>query len=186
MRGRDKLLEDVDGTPLVRVMANRARKACAQVRVMLGKTHSARAQALTDLDVAIFHTDPDGGMGDTIRQGILAGAATPHQGPVMILLADMPEITAHDLHLMWAMQAQAPDHIWRAASADGKAGHPVIFPAALIGELAQVTGDKGASDVIARHQAQVMLIPLTGQRAHLDLDTPEDWQAWRAGSGQKA
>jgi CTP:molybdopterin cytidylyltransferase MocA len=101
-------------------------------------------------------------------------------GPVLVALADMPEITAQDLYLMLSLGAQAPGTILRAATKDGRPGNPVFFPADLLPELAQLTGDAGARDILKREAARVALLPLKDDRAAVDLDTPEDWAAWRA------
>jgi CTP:molybdopterin cytidylyltransferase MocA len=56
----------------------------------------------------------------------------------------------------------------------------VIFPRDLWSDLARVTGDEGGRAVIQANKGRVRVIPLPGQMATLDLDTPEDWAAWRA------
>ena len=57
MRGRDKLLEDVDGQALLRLMVARARKAGASaVRVVLAEGQTDRAAELRDFtDIEIIH-----------------------------------------------------------------------------------------------------------------------------------
>jgi molybdenum cofactor cytidylyltransferase len=59
----------------------------------------------------------------------------------------------------------------------------VLFPADLLPELAALTGDTGAREVLTRHATRVHLVPLKGDRALVDLDTPEDWADWRARGG---
>ena len=68
--------------------------------------------------------------------------------------------------------------IIRATTEDGHPGHPVIFPAALLPEMAALRGDAGARDLLSRHPVRFLALP--GSRAVTDLDTPEDWAAWRA------
>jgi CTP:molybdopterin cytidylyltransferase MocA len=93
----------------------------------------------------------------------------------------MPDITAGDIYLMVSLHPQAPDAILRAATADGRPGHPVLFPADLLPDLARLSGDEGARGVLKRHGARVTLLPLKDDRAAVDLDTPKAWAAWRAG-----
>ncbi|NKX46488.1 nucleotidyltransferase family protein [Roseicyclus persicicus] len=178
MKGRDKLLEDMGGEPLLRLMARRATKAGVPVRVVLGPAQDARRAALDGLAVEIVEATGTDGMAASIRAGV-AGLA----GPVLVALADMPEITAQDLYLMLSLGAQSPGTILRAATQDGRPGNPVLFPADLVPELAQLTGDAGARDILKREAARVALLPLQGDRAAVDLDTPEDWAAWRARRG---
>ncbi len=174
MRGKDKLLEPVAGEPLLRVMARRACKAAA-TRVVVGADQSLRERALDGIDVAVVYAPDNAGMAASIAAGVRGLS-----GPVLIMLADMPEVTAYDLHLLIALSAQAPDAILRAAAADGTPGHPVLFPPGLVAELATLTGDRGAAPVIHAHANKVHLVPLKGNRALTDLDTPEDWATWRA------
>jgi CTP:molybdopterin cytidylyltransferase MocA len=99
----------------------------------------------------------------------------------MILPADMPELDSDDLRAMIEAFDQAPHAILRAASADGRPGHPVIFPADLRGKLQGLRGDEGARSVLAQYHARVILIALPDQHSLTDLDTPEAWAAWRTG-----
>ena len=87
------------------------------------------------------------------------------------------EITEADLSRMLAAFAGQPGKVHRAAAEDGTPGHPVIFPRRLFVELSVVTGDGGGRRVTAGEE--VVLHPLPGQRALLDLDTPEDWADFR-------
>ena len=176
MRGRDKMLEEVEGEALVRLMARRALKSGVPVRVVLGPGQDARRAVLGDLPVEILEAEGADGMAASIRAGV-AGLS----GPVLILLADMPEITAQDIYLMISLQARAAGAILRAATRDGRPGHPVLFPADLLGDLARLSGDEGARALLQREAARVHLLPLADDRAVIDLDTPEAWDAWRDG-----
>lgn len=178
MRGADKLLEEVGGEPLLTVMARRAAKA-GRLRVTLPEGNAARAEALAGIDCDIV-TLP---AGCDQSQSLAAGVAGL-SGPVLVMLADMPEVTAHDLHLLLALSRQAPNAILRAADADGTPGNPVLFPAGLLPDLQKIKGDKGARGLLKQHAARLHLVPLPGQRALTDLDTPEDWAAWRAAHSQ--
>jgi len=174
MRGRDKLMEAVDSAPLLTVMARRAAKA-GPLRVTLPAGNTDRASALSGLDCEVIPLPSGATQGQSLAAGV-AGLT----GPVLVMLADMPEVTAHDLHLMLALSRQAPQAILRAAGADGTPGNPVLFPSDLLPALQGITGDKGARDLLKREAARVHLVPLQGRRALIDLDTPEDWAAWRA------
>jgi molybdenum cofactor cytidylyltransferase len=175
MRGADKMLEDVGGTPLLNVMARRCAKVGPTI-VVLGPDQDARLEALTDVECDVKFAQQDTGMSSSIVTG-LGGLDAP---AAMIVLADMPEVTAHDMYVLATLAAQAPKMIFRAAAADGTPGHPVIFPAHLFGELSEITGDQGARDVLKRHSNLIHLVPLPENRALTDLDTPEAWAAWRA------
>jgi molybdenum cofactor cytidylyltransferase len=176
MRGGDKLLEPVEGLALLRRQAGFALQVCADVVVTLRDGDAARRAVLQGLAITVIEVaDAGEGMAASIRAGV-AGA----RGAVMVLPSDMPEIDAADLRAVIAAFDQAPQAIWRGASAAGVAGHPVVFPADLVAELLTIRGDAGARAVIQRHAARVRLCPLPAEHALTDLDTPEAWQAWRA------
>jgi len=177
MRGVDKLLEEVDGEALLRVMARRAAKA-GRLRVVLPDGNTARAACLDGIDCDIVLLPAGSDMSASLKAGT-GGLSTP----VLVVLADMPEVTAHDMHLMIALSGQAPKAILRAASSDGTPGNPVLFPVNMLPELQAIEGDKGARDLLKRHAARLHLIPLPDAHALTDLDTPEDWAAWRAARG---
>ncbi|MHA6345218.1 nucleotidyltransferase family protein [Roseivivax sp. CAU 1761] len=179
MRGADKLLEPVDGVPLLRLQADRARQVAARVLVALPDPAGARGAALAGLDVQVVPVAaPEEGMAASIRAGIAAlpdGAAG-----LMILPADMPEIDAADMARLRDRFDPAAPRILRGASADGRPGHPVLFPRARFADLAGLSGDAGARALLRREAASVELVTLPGAHALTDLDTPEAWAAWRA------
>ncbi|WP_338065756.1 nucleotidyltransferase family protein [Oceaniglobus ichthyenteri] len=176
MAGADKLLEDVGGIALLRDRAQAALAACPRVCVALPVAARARLAALSGLPVAVVEVpDAAEGMAAALRAGALAAGAQPG---LLVMLGDMPEITAADLRRL--ISAFDGESIIRAASADGVPGHPVIFPADCLPAFADLTGDRGARDILAAHKHRIKLMPLEGIRALVDLDTPEAWAAWRA------
>lgn len=179
MRGSDKLMEDVGGETALHRAARVARASGARVFVTLPESgpHSVPRRAeLSGLEVrALPIRDAHEGMAASLRAGVAAAGSA---AGLMVLLPDMPEITDSDLSRMLAAFAVQPGKVHRAAAEDGTPGHPVIFPRRLFVELAVVTGDVGGRRVMAGEE--VVLHPLPGQRALMDLDTPEDWAAWRA------
>mgnify|MGYP003662944930 CR=1 FL=1 len=178
MRGRDKLLEDVGGQPLLRRQAIMAR-TIGPVVVALPPAPHPRYTALSGLDItALPVPDAAEGMGASLGAGFAALPAGTRAA--MVLLADMPDLTADDLACVAAaVDLDSDTRIWRGATADGAPGHPIVFAAALFAQMARLTGDDGGRGVVAQAGDRVQLVPLPGNRARLDLDTPEDWAAWR-------
>ncbi len=183
MRGADKLAEIIDGIPLLTRIATAARAVSTQVFVALPGAAHPRLQLIAGLDVVPL-TLPEAteGMSGTLRAGV---AALPDCARFMILLADLPELDAADLRAVCCAPAFAPDAlIWRGATADGKPGHPILFDASLRPLFAALSGDGGGENIVNPLRAQTYLVPLAGQRARRDLDTPEEWAAWRGSRGQ--
>jgi molybdenum cofactor cytidylyltransferase len=92
----------------------------------------------------------------------------------------MPSFTTAALQGLIAAFRADPGQILRGGTEDGQPGHPAIFPRDLWPALASVTGDEGGRSVIQANKGRVRVIPLPGPMALLDLDTPEDWAAFRA------
>lgn len=181
MRGADKLLEPIDGEALLTRIARAALATGWPVTVALPPDRPGRAAALAGLNLrAVTVPDPGPGMAASLVAGLQAMPA----GPVMLLLADLPEITAEDLVQMVRAHQDAPGLIHRGTAADGTPGHPVIFPGWARPELLRLEGDQGAREVIRRHADRLRLTALPGAHATTDLDTPEAWAEWRALRGQ--
>jgi molybdenum cofactor cytidylyltransferase len=177
MRGRDKLLERVDGRPLLALLAAEALASRArEVLVVLPPGAEARRAALAGLDARIVEAEGHAeGMGGSLRAGIAALA--PDAGGVVVMLGDMPEVTAAGIDRLIAAHA-AGGAISRATGPDGAPGHPVLFARRYLPELLASAGDEGARALIRAEAARVVAVPLPGALA--DLDTPEAWAAWRA------
>jgi len=96
----------------------------------------------------------------------------------------MPDLTTADLNtVLQAVDPRSDARIWRAVTQSGAAGHPTVFHADLLPELLALRGDTGGRAVAQAYRAQTRLIPLPAEHARTDLDTPQDWAAWRAAQG---
>ncbi len=178
MLGRDKLLELIDTEPLLTRITRAALTTGCPVSVTLPPDKPARAAALACLNVQhIPVPNAQDGMAASLKTGL---AALPANAPVLLLLADLPEITPKDLQTVLTAWQDTPDLILRGSASDGTPGHPVAFPAWTRADLTRITGDEGARSLLVRHKDKVRLIALPGQHATTDLDTPEDWANWRA------
>ena len=176
MQGADKLLERIDGTPLLLRQAKAAQAAAGQVLVALPPNRPARRAALAGIDVIqVIVTDANEGMGASIRAGV---SSLPEGATGMAVLpADMPDISADDIETVLKAFSKTSDRIVRGASSDGRQGHPVVFPARLFQKLKTLKGDEGARSVLKNETP--FLVPLPDEHALIDLDTPEDWASWR-------
>jgi molybdenum cofactor cytidylyltransferase len=156
MRGADKLMEPVEGVPLLLRQARVALATGAPVIVTLPPDRPARNAALAGLDLMTVPVpDAAQGLSASIRAGVRARAR----------------------------HAAIPDLILHGTAADGTPGHPVLFPVWALPGLAVLTGDSGARDLLRQHRDRTEFIALPARHAVTDLDTPEDWAAWRAARG---
>lgn len=180
MGDRDKLLEPVDGMPLLRGVALRALGVSADVIVTLPDVSHPRADALHGLAVTqIAVPDARDGMSASLRRA--AKAVPDGTEGLMILPADMPDLTEDDLRkVMQAFEDASGAFLVQATGADETPGHPVIFPADLIPKFQSLTGDEGARAILQANRTRLIRVALPGENALTDLDTPDAWTLWRA------
>jgi molybdenum cofactor cytidylyltransferase len=178
MRGGDKQLELIDGEPVLRRIAKFALSTGAGIYIALPHEDHPRVNAIADLAVTpIYVADAEQGMGKSISTATRAVIDLCPQG-IMFCPTDMPDLC--DVHFKKVMQSwiNAPTQIVQAKGRDGRPGHPVIFPFRLRHHLIELTGDKGAKSILSTQSPQYVTFDDLGPNT--DLDTPEQWTAWRA------
>ena len=183
MGGRDKLMETIDGEPLLRRQARTALATGCPVMVCL-PLNSPRRAALADLPLSQVEVpDAAEGLGATLRTAAHFAARHAPDRPMAILLPDVPGIETGDIKtVISAFEADGGNTPTRATDARGRPGTPLIVPPRLIATFAELTGDDGGRSVF--RDETVTLVEVPGTRATQDLDTPEDWAKWRNESGQ--
>ncbi len=172
MGGPNKLLARFDGKPLVRRMAESALASKAEpVIVVTGHRAEDVAKALAGLDVRIVHnSDFAEGLATSLKAGL---AAVPESaGGALVLLADMPGITADIMDRLIDTFRARPAPAIVLPTVGGKRGNPVLWARAFFPELMAVTGDTGARHIIARHEEAVERVEI-GAAAAVDVDTPK-------------
>ena len=173
MGGPNKLLELLNGKPLVRIVAEQALASRAKpVIVVTGHQADRVRAALGGLDVAFTH-NPDfaAGIASSVKTGI---AAVPAKADgAVICLGDMPLVDAGLIDRL--IDALSPDKgaLIAVPAAEGRRGNPVLWSRRFFDELMTLEGDVGARHMIARHQETVVEVEAEGQSAFLDIDTPE-------------
>ncbi|AKS46065.1 CTP:molybdopterin cytidylyltransferase MocA [Octadecabacter temperatus] len=174
MGDRDKLRELVDGVPLLRLLTDRALQSGPTYVTLPSVDHPRRAILPKEATVVVV----SGQMSDSIKAGI---AALPADAKgVLIIPADMPDITADDIRKILEAAQTSDEPIIRACTQDGLAGHPIYFAARTFARFETISGDRGAAQLTAELKEQTLFVPLQGDRARLDLDTPEDWAKFHA------
>ncbi|HTO31276.1 MAG TPA: molybdopterin-binding/glycosyltransferase family 2 protein [Pararhizobium sp.] len=170
--GQHKLLAEFDGVPLIRRSAQAALDAGnGRTIVVTGHRQDEIRATLSGLEItAIENPDYAAGMASSLVRGLNAVAADADG--VLVMLADMPWVTAQDLKtLIAAFRAERGQTIVRAVSG-GKRGNPVILPKSTFEAIRQLRGDIGARHIIESSGLPVVDVEI-GPAAHLDFDTPE-------------
>jgi molybdenum cofactor cytidylyltransferase len=170
--GINKLLATINDEPVVRIAARNALgSGLASLTVVTGHMSTEIEAALDGLPVTFVH-NPDyaEGMAGSIRAGIAALPADADAA--LILLADMPEVTAEAIDRLIAAYAPEAGVLIVGAAHDGKRGNPVLWDKSHFEDLARLEGDSGARLLLDDHPDDLVLVE-TGPGARLDLDTPE-------------
>lgn len=182
MRGEDKLTTKIEGEPLLRRSARTALDSQAEkLAVVFGAQMAARKAALEGLDyAAIENPQWSDGLGSSISCGM--GTLSDCDG-VLVLLADMPGVTAEiiDRLIQCFIQNHDPQTIVAPRSEEGR-GNPVLFGSGHFAALKALTGDTGAGRLL-EDSLNLHLIEAEGDAIRRDLDTPEDWTAYRGKTG---
>jgi molybdenum cofactor cytidylyltransferase len=181
MGGPNKLLAELSGKKLVRIVAEQALASKAiEVIVVTGHQADLVEQALVGLKVK-FVRNPDfaGGLASSVKSGISA-VADIADGAV-VCLGDMPLIDAALIDRL--IEAFAPDrgHLITVPVAEGRRGNPVLWSRRFFRELMTLDGDAGARHLITKHAEAVSEVPVEGDSAFLDIDTPQGLEAARRG-----
>jgi molybdenum cofactor cytidylyltransferase len=181
MGGPNKLLAELDGKKLVRIATEQALASKASdVVVVTGHQAELVEQALAGLKVR-FVRNPDfaGGLASSVKAGI--AAVPPTADGAVICLGDMPLIDANLIDRL--IESFAPDrgNLIVVPVADGRRGNPVLWSRRFFNELMTLDGDIGARHLIAKHGEAVAEVPVEGESAFLDIDTPQALEAARRG-----
>ncbi len=180
MGGPNKLLAEIKGKPLVRIVTEAALASRARpVIVVTGHQRDKVEAALAGLPVKFVHNPLFAdGLGTSLKAGI---AALPAEADgAIVCLGDMPQVDAVLIDRL--IGAFDPNHgaLVVVPTIDGKRGNPVVWSRRFFPDLMTVEGDVGARYLIGRYTEAVAEVPLTGTAALTDVDTPEALEAVRA------
>ena len=180
MGGPNKLLAEIGGRPLVRIVAEAALASQARpVVVVTGHERERVEAALAGLPVTFVHNPNYAeGLGTSLRAGI---AAVPAQADgVVVCLGDMPQVDAALIDRLIAAIDPDKGALVAVPTIDGKRGNPVVWSRRFFSDLMAVEGDVGARHLIGRYGEAVVEVPVTGTGVLTDIDTPEALAALKA------
>lgn len=110
----------------------------------------------------------------SIKAGL--AALPPRLGAIAILAVDQPRPVSVTRRVLQSHAASG-----RPATSprfDGHGGHPLVFDAALMGELEAVSEEReGLREVTRKYAHEINWVPFDDPVVRLDLNTPEAYQA---------
>jgi len=170
--GRQKLLLQLQGKPVVRWSVEHVAGHAEDVVVVTGPDDTALRQALDGLAVRFaVNPRPQDGQGTSIAAGI--AALKPWTTAALIALGDQPRMPA-------AVVPALLDAFRRSGKAivapiyQGAQGTPVLFSSEVFAELRVLKGDAGARAVVKEDPERVATVAFDFAMPP-DVDTPEDY-----------
>ena len=176
--GRNKMLLELVGEPLVRRAARRALEAgLSPVVMVLGHEAERLRVELAGLpcDCAI-NPDYTGATSGSLHLGLERLPADVEA--VVVLLADMVLVTRQMLEGLVAAARREAAPLFVSRYGDVTAP-PLLFRRSLFGELMAWTGEGCGKAVVQRHKAEAVYLDWP-PAALADVDTPEDFTAAQA------
>ena len=177
MRGRDKLFELVDDTPILTRLAILA-QGFGDVYVTLPNPEHPRNELLHDtFSTPVYVPDAAEGMSASIKRACKAISQTPATG-MMILTGDLPGLKNTHFEQMCAHWAMNETQYVQAKDYNQAPGHPVIIPKSGWADIDTLHGDIGLRNIL--REKRITYVSFNDDAPTLDLDTPEAWASWRA------
>lgn len=164
--GGDKLLAPLAGVPVIRRTVDAVAAAgFDETLVVTGALGEEIGAALAGIDCRLVEArDWHQGIAASIRAGV---SALPEAGEgAFLFLGDMPLVP---MGLCSDLAAMARQSGYAArARVDGKPGHPVCFLRTALPDLLELTGDRGAGEVLKGRP--VAYLDTADEGALLDID----------------
>jgi molybdenum cofactor cytidylyltransferase len=180
MGGPNKLLAEINGKPLIRIVVEQALASHARpVIVVTGHQRERVEAALGGMPVQFVHNPHFAeGLGTSLKAGI--AALTADVDGAIVCLGDMPQIDAALINRLTAAIDPDKGALIAVPTIDGKRGNPVVWSRRFFPDLMTVEGDVGARHLIGRYGEAVAEVPVQGAAAFTDVDTPEALEAVKA------
>jgi len=175
--GRNKLVLPVHGKAMVAHAVEAATAAGLDpVIVVTGHESAAVRRAIGKTPVTFVQNDDFArGLSTSLRAGI--GAVPGSCEGAVVLLGDMPGITAPLIESVVQAFDPAEDRAICVATAQGERGHPVLWGRQLFPELEALQGDTGARAVMSRYPNLVCEVEAGDGAPLADIDTPDALEA---------
>ncbi|MBL8708070.1 MAG: molybdopterin-binding/glycosyltransferase family 2 protein [Rhodospirillaceae bacterium] len=174
--GRNKLLLDLDGKPILRHVVDQALAAgLADIVVVTGHQAGKVKDALADTPVRLIEArDHAEGMAASLKAGIRALDSSIDA--VLVLLGDMPQVSPALMRTLMRAYNPIEGRAIVLPVAEGKRGNPVLFDRRFFTEILALDGDVGARHIIGGNAEWVAEIPAEAREIFVDVDTPEAYR----------
>lgn len=173
MGEQNKLLARVEDQPMVVHLLNTLKQAQLESTfVVTGHQHKdIEAVARPFQPTFVHNPDYREGLSTSLKRGI---AAIPKDiDAVLICLGDMPFISADVIARLINAYDPLEDRNICVPTYSGRRGNPVLIGRRYFAEIHEISGDKGARDLIRNYAEAVCEVPVDSDEIFVDIDTPE-------------
>jgi len=178
--GKNKLLLEIDGEPLLRRAARRALDGgLAPLLVVLGHDADRAREALAGLPCRTV-ANPAWALGQSTSLSAGVSALPPEAAAAVVLLADMPFVEPEMIRAVVARQGETGAPLV-AARYGGTTAPPILYARSLFPELVGGEGEGRGREVVRRHRESAAYVDFPAA-ALADVDVPEDLERARAAS----
>jgi molybdenum cofactor cytidylyltransferase len=186
MGAANKLLTEVDGTPMVRRAVYAAATSQARPVVVVTGNEQGKVQAvLRGCKATFVHNSRFAeGMSTSLQVGLAALPA--NIDGALICLGDMPLVTAAALDRLIAAFDPLEGRAICVPTWNGKRGNPVLWDRRFFAAMADLAGDVGAKHLIGEHADLVAEVAMSDDAVLTDIDTPEALAALRQAETKEA
>ena len=181
MGAMNKLTEEIAGKPMVRHVADAAAAAgLAGLYVVTGNAPEAVRAALEGITFEeIPNPDFRNGLATSLAAGVRRLMQEDDLDGAIILLGDMPLVTAGLIEHLVAAFAPTEGHAICVPVLDGKLGNPILWSARFFPDMAGIQGDTGAKHLLGENAEWIAEVPVDDPAIFRDIDTPAALAALR-------
>jgi molybdenum cofactor cytidylyltransferase len=171
--GSNKMLEEIDGRPMVARTAQRLLSSHARpIVAVLGNQADAVDAALGKLPVErVRNPDYADGLSTSLKRGL---AALPQDiDAAVVCLGDMPLIAGRDIDRLIAAFNPLEGRAIVVPTRRGQRGNPLLWSRQFFPEMMALSGDSGARRLIDEHADLVAEIEMDNDSVLIDIDTQD-------------
>ena len=179
MRGKNKLLADVEGVPMIRRVVEAALQSKVdEVIVVLGWEAERVRQVLAGLPCnTILNLGFENGQSSSVRIGLKAVSEATRA--VLVLPGDVASIDPRSINMV-IDEYNAHKGLIVVAGHNGETGHPILFDHNLFHEIEQINEESyGLKSVVQHHGEEVRIVEVGTANVLRDIDTPDELKELR-------
>ena len=143
----------------------------SNIIVVTGNDFDAVTKSINQKVEFTHNIDYKDGLSSSLKAGI---SALPNTADgVMVCLADMPYITSHHYNQLLASFEKRKIIV---PMSNGKVGNPLVFSKKYFHLFEDLTGDRGARELLQKYSKDVIKVDLGTDAIFNDVDTPDVYQ----------